>query len=166
MMDLVVLSLSHPYAPRPIARLESGLRTIIRRSPTPVVAVPKSMVRLDRVLLAYDGSPKATEALFVATYLAARWDISLVVLAVMEDEQRARDALLYARTYTEDHKVQATTVQERGLVAETILVVAEEEGADLIVMGGYGSGPLVEFALGSTVEQVLRSSSWPVLICQ
>jgi hypothetical protein len=72
MMDLVVLGLSHPYTPGLVARLESGLHTIIQRCPVPVAAVPMSMVRLDRVLLAYDGSPKATEALFVATYLAGR----------------------------------------------------------------------------------------------
>ena len=42
-------------------------------------AVPDQSHRFKRALLAYDGSPKAREALFVATYLAGRWSMPLVV---------------------------------------------------------------------------------------
>jgi nucleotide-binding universal stress UspA family protein len=165
-MDLAVLDLSHPYAPRPLARLGSGLRTIIRRCPTPVVVVPKTAADLNRVLLAYDDSPKAREALFVATYLAGRWDASLVVLTATEDDRAAEDAFAYAKSYLKDHGVQATYIRERGPVATTILTVAEEQASDLIVVGGYGHGPMAELARGSTIGQVLRSSAWPVLVCQ
>jgi nucleotide-binding universal stress UspA family protein len=165
-MDLAVLSLSHPYAPHPLARLESGLRTVLRRCPTPVVVVPNTAADLNRVLLAYDDSPKAREALFVATYLAGRWDVPLVVLTVTEDDRAARDASAHAKGYLEDHGVQATYIRERGPVATTILTVAEEQAADLIILGGYGLGPVAELAWGSTVEEILRSSAWPVLVCQ
>ena len=37
---------------------------------------------------------------------------------------------------------------------------------DLIIMGSYGLSPVVEIVLGSTVDQVLRESSLPVLICR
>ena len=39
-------------------------------------------------------------------------------------------------------------------------------GCDLILMGGYGHGPAVELVLGSAVDQVLRESRWPALICR
>jgi hypothetical protein len=39
---------------------------------------------LDNVLLAYDGSPRADEALFLATYLADRWGTILTVITVAE----------------------------------------------------------------------------------
>jgi nucleotide-binding universal stress UspA family protein len=131
-----------------------------------VVVVPNTAGDLNRVLLAYDDSPKAREALFVATYLAGRWGVELVVLTVTEDDRAARDAFAHAKSYLEDHGVQATYVRARGPVATTILTVAEERAVDLIVVGGYGFGPLAELARGSTVEQVLRSSAWPVLVCQ
>jgi nucleotide-binding universal stress UspA family protein len=165
-MDLVVLSLSHPYASDPRARLESGLRTIIRRCPTPVVVVPRATEGLQRALLAYDGSPKAREALFVATYLASRWGVSLTVLTVTESDDAAQEVLDDARAYLSDHQVQATLLHERGPVAATILVSAEEQATDLILLGGYGDTPVAELALGSAVEEVLRSSVWPVLVCQ
>ena len=166
LMDLIVLSLSHPYAPQPFARLGSGLHTIIRRCPTPVVAVPQITPRLERVLLAYDGSPKAQEALFVAAYLACCWDVSLVVLTIRESEHVSDDALARARAYLADRGVQASFVQQRGPVAQEILLTAEQQGIGLIVVGGYGFSPLVESAFGSTVGDVLRSSPCPVLICQ
>ncbi|MFQ5610956.1 MAG: universal stress protein [Anaerolineae bacterium] len=68
--DLVVVGLSHLPRPQPGDRLISGFGTLIRRCPRPVLAVPGGWSPLDRALLAYDGSPKANEALFVAAYLS------------------------------------------------------------------------------------------------
>ena len=117
------------------------------------------------MLLAYDGSPKAGEALFVATYLASAWNAPLLVVTATDDDRSAEDAQAQAQDYLSVRGVAATYLRERGFVAETILSAAQE-AADLIIMGGYGFAPLVEAAVGSTVEQVLRSSAWPVLICQ
>ena len=62
--------------------------------------------------------------------------------------------------------VQATLVQEYGQVPDVVLRAAKEYESDLILMGGYGHGPMVEVVLGSAVDQVLRSSRQPVLICR
>jgi nucleotide-binding universal stress UspA family protein len=164
--DLVVLSLSYPPAPQPIARLGSGLSILLRRSPRPVLTVPESLSRLGRVLLAYDGSPKAEEALFVATYLSGRWNISLVVVTVIELGRTTSETLARAQEYLETHGVQAALVKESGPVAEAILKTAEEQESDLIIMGGYGRSPVLEVVLGSTVDQVLRASRRPMLICR
>ena len=163
--DLVVVNLAHPPAPQPIARLSSGFRTLIRRCARPVLAVPTAS-HLDRVLLAYDGSPKADEALFVATYLSCRWGITLVVLTVIETGRTTSETLARAQGYLETHSVQATFVKESGSVAEAILKTAEEHESDLIIMGGYGFSPVLEIVIGSAVDQVLRTSRQPMLICQ
>jgi nucleotide-binding universal stress UspA family protein len=166
--DLVVLNLSFPPAPRPIARLGSGLSTLIRRSPRPLLMVPRAWTepRLTRVLLAYDGSPKAKEGLFVATYISSQWDIPLVVMTVTESGDSASKILGRAQQYLEEHSVQPTMVEGQGPVAAEIMVTAEERGCDLIIMGGYGSTPLLEVALGSVVDEVLRTSRRPMLICR
>jgi nucleotide-binding universal stress UspA family protein len=163
---MVILSLSHPPAPQPMARLDSGLSTIIRRCPRPVMLVPRTASPLERGLLAYDGSPKAEEALFVATYLSNRWDMGLVVVTVMEAGLTSSETLARAQQYLESHGVQATFVEERGPAAGAIMITAEERACDLIIMGGYGSSPMLEVVLGSTVDQVLRTSGRPMLICR
>jgi len=52
---------------------------------------------------------------------------------------------------------------EDGSPAETILRVAREEGADLIVMGTHGRGALGKLLLASVAEQVVRRAPGPVL---
>ncbi len=164
--DLIVLRLTHPPAPQPVARLGSGFRIIIQRCPTSVLVVQGALSPLDRMLLAYNGSPKADEALFVATYLSGRWNIPLVVVTVIEMGRTTSETLTRAQQYLERHGAQATFVKESGSAAETILTVAEEHDTALIIMGGYGLSPVLEVVLGSTVDQVLRATRRPILICR
>jgi nucleotide-binding universal stress UspA family protein len=123
-------------------------------------------VRLDRALLAYDNSPKAQEALFVAAYLAGRWQIPLTVVTVLEKNQPAPEVLAQAQTYLAQHGVPAAYLVEAGPVAETILHTAVARQSNLIIMGGYGFNPMLEIVLGSTVDQVLRQTRQPLLICR
>lgn len=166
--DLVVVSLTHPPAPQLLARLGSGFRTLVRRCPRSILAVPTlpgldpatgGLAQIDRALLAFDGSPKAQEALFVATYLACGWQIPLVVVTKGE-------ALSQARSYLESHGVSATFVAESGPAAEVILKTAAAHQSNLIIMGGYGFTPMLEVVLGSVVDQILRESPLPLLICR
>jgi nucleotide-binding universal stress UspA family protein len=131
-----------------------------------VLAVPRASSHLDRALLAYDGSPKADEALFIAAYLSCQWNIALVVATVTETGRTTAETLERAQGYLEAHEVQATFVKESGAVAEAILRAAQEHESDLIIMGGYGLTPVLEVVLGSAVDQVLRTSRQPMLICR
>lgn len=164
--DLVIVNLAHPPGPQPIAKLSSGFRTLIRRCPCPILAVPRQARPLDSALLAYDGSPKSKEGLFVAAYLAGRWEIPLVVLTVMESDRNLSETLLQAQRYLHARDLRATFVDDKGPVAETILRTAREHDCSLIIMGGYGLSPVVEVVLGSAVDQVLRESTRPILICR
>jgi nucleotide-binding universal stress UspA family protein len=164
--DLVVLNVSYPPDPLPVARLSSGFRAIVQKCPTPVLAVRDGVSPLRRALLAYDGSGKADEGLFVGTDLSGQWNLPLVVLTVAENDETASKTLTHAREYLELHGVQATFVRKEGAVADEILAVAEEHETDLLVMGGYGFSPVLHIALGSTVDKVLRKGRQPVLICR
>jgi nucleotide-binding universal stress UspA family protein len=164
-VDLIVLSLSYPPAPQPIAKLASGFRTILRQCSRPVLAVPGPASALSRALLAYDGSPRADEALFVAAYLAGQWNTSLVVVTVATDRIRP-EVQRRAHEYLVMHDVRAAYVLETGPIAEAILQTAEEHHSDLIIMGNYGPHPLLEVVKGSAVDDVLRASRQPILICR
>jgi nucleotide-binding universal stress UspA family protein len=167
-VDLVILSLSYPPAPQPIARLGSGMSALIRSCPRPVLLVPETATEphLERLLLAYDGSPKAEEALFVATYISGRWDIPPVVITVTEGDRTMSETGARAQEYLEAHGVESTLLERQGPVATEIMVTAEEYECDLVVMGGYGFRPMLEVVLGSAVDEVLRTSRRPVLICR
>ena len=162
--DLVVVGLEHPPGSRPIARLSSGLATLIRRCAVPLLAVPGTFSPLRRPLLAYDGSPKSKEALYVSTYFAARGRVPLVVVAVAGEPGKASAMLEEAGQYLGMRGVEASLVPESGPVADAILSTAQEHDADVILLGGYGHWPVLEVVLGSTVDEVLRASRQPVFV--
>ncbi len=164
--DLVVLSLAHPPAAQIAARLESGFRTIVRRCAQPILAVPGKESAFERLLVAFDGSVKAKEALTIAGYLAGKYKASLSVLTVSEAGRTTNKTLRCARDYLDAQKIQAEYLEKTGPVSETILRTVEEGAYDAILMGGYGFSPMMELMLGSSLDQVLRESRVPILICQ
>ncbi len=164
-MDLIVLSLNHPPQPGPASRFRSGLRTILHRCPRPVLTVPKTISQVQNLLLAFDGSPKAWEALYLAGYLSANLDIPLHVTLVLEKPGAWQAALDDARAYLEAHDRVAYHRIE-GQPVDALLSLAEDLETDLILMGGYTANPWLEIFSGSTVEQMLRQSDLPLLICR
>ena len=164
--DLVVTTLAHPPANRPLARLNSGFRDLILRCPRPILAVPQTVTKMERALLAYDGSPKAKEALYLAAYLAGKWKIPIVALTVGDEGQKPQATLKEAQEYLETHSAPVTAILENGPIAETILKVSQAQECDLLIIGGYGQPPVLEVALGSVVDQVLRQSRIPILFCR
>lgn len=164
--DLMVINVSYPPPEQPLARLSSGFRELIQRCSRPILATPRTTSPLNSALLAYDASPKAEEALFVATYLAARWKIRLVVASVVDGRSTDEKVLERARNYLEEHGVQAEYRLERGEVAEVLIQLQQEAQVDFLIMGGYRLHPALELVLGSTLDETLRESCKPVMICR
>lgn len=164
--DLVVINLTHPPSAGVLARLNSGFRELILRCPRPILAVPQTTRKLERALLAYDGSPKAKEALYLAAYLAEKWQIPLVVLTIADNIPGGQEILQEAHQYLEAFSLEVVPLLESGPAGETILRVSQEQDCDLLLMGGYGRNPVMELVLGSAIDRVLRESRQPVLICR
>jgi nucleotide-binding universal stress UspA family protein len=164
--DLVILNMTYPPAQQMIAKMTSGFHTILRRCPCPVLAVPDVCTPVDRLLLAFDGSEKSREALFVSVYYARKYHYDLCVLTVMDTEQKARKVLAQAERYLKKHRTEARYLARTGDPQQVIIQTAKEQGSNMILMGGYGSGPVVEMFVDSTVDRVLRETQVPVLICQ
>lgn len=164
--DLVILNMAFPPAQQVIAKLSSGFHTILRRCSRPVLAVPETCTPMDRMLLAFDGSEKSLEALFVAAYFARKYHYPLCVLTVSDTPKTARKILAQAERYLDKRRVQAIYLSKSGNPQLEIIQTVKDQGSNLILMGGYGAGPVVEMFVGSTVDEVLRETKVPVLICQ
>lgn len=162
--DLVTLNISFPPPPQMLARLGSGMSAVIRRCPRPILAVPGKTTALSRALLAFDGSPKSEEALYIACYLAENWQIPLIVVSVHERGHSAEEANQWAQNYLRERGVEAEMVLAEGPVADAILGTAKEYDSEVLIMGGYGRSRVPEIVLGSVVDEVLRTGSLPVLI--
>ncbi len=162
--DLLIFSLEHPPDDRPTARLRSGIRSLVQSCPRPLLAVPATS-DMKHGLLAYDGSPKATEALYLAAYLAEKWDIQLTVVTAPQDSAARTNPLVQAREYLGARKIEASFISEIGSPAEVILKIKNTHGCDFLIVGGYGYQPVMEVLFGSTLDALLRRSDVPILIC-
>ena len=136
-----------------------------------------------RILLATDGSPHAELAALKAVDLAESTGARLHVVAVGRTFPAAVYDV-YTETGREDLRREAREVLERqvrkieeagGTVAiahlkmnerrdEAIVHLAEEIGADLIVIGSRGFGGLKRALLGNVADSVVRHAHCPVLV--
>lgn len=166
-VDLVVIKLAPQTHSLAFTHSSSGFNRILQHCPRPILIVPSGAHSpMDRAVLAYDGSPKADEALFVAAYLASRWPISLTVVTVRTSKE-SKVALQGAKTYLKKHvgnniKFQLLKKPKK----DTILKYSKENNCNFLIMGAFGFRPLLNLVTGSMVNQILREFRHPVLICR
>jgi nucleotide-binding universal stress UspA family protein len=139
------------------------------------------------VVVGTDGSDTATEAVRQAVELAAQIGASVEIVSAYEPvpEQRLRqerreapEELQWAINPREDVEttlegaaviaseagVKANTHPRQGDPADAVLDVAEESGADLIVVGNKGMTGAKRFLLGSVPNKVSHHAPCSVLI--
>ena len=165
-IDLVVLNLRFPPGPLPLDRLTSGFHELVQKCPRPILAIPQKTSPLTKALLAYAAGPKSNEALFMASYLAQKWNIGLTVLSVEDNRNQAKRNLAIVKKHLTYRKIQAQYIEGTAPVASTVLTTAEKHGCDFIITGGYGYNPLIEIMVGSVVDEILRNTNIPLLICR
>jgi nucleotide-binding universal stress UspA family protein len=139
---------------------------------------------MQRVLVATDGSLSAADAIGFAVDFASARDAQLTFVhvvptvefvpstgnddvrgAVQHEPTAHEHALLEdAAALAAEHGVPATTVLLGGSTADEIVSYAESSGADLIVIGSLGHGPVASALLGSVALGVLHASKLPVLV--
>jgi nucleotide-binding universal stress UspA family protein len=139
------------------------------------------------ILIPVDGSPTAQQAVETAAGLAQAFGSKASVVYVVDPypftglgsdlaygqaeylaaaEAEAKEALAAARAALDAAGVQGvqTQVASAHAIWRGIIEVAQEHGADLIVMGSHGRRGLEKLMLGSVAQRVLTHSPLPVLI--
>ncbi|EHY88578.1 universal stress protein [Saccharomonospora azurea] len=125
-------------------------------------------MRLRRVLAATDLSVGAGLAVRRAARLAAAHGAQLIVVSVVSPSL-ADELSSFAADAFEEHVAthagdEAELVLRQGPVSDTILAMAAERSADLLVLGAHGGRGLAGNLTGPTTENVARASSIPVLV--
>jgi nucleotide-binding universal stress UspA family protein len=98
--------------------------------------------------------------------MVSRWQIPLVVLTVQTAEIEADTVQRKAREYLSKTQGAVEYVISDGTIVDLILQTAQDRGCNLILIGGYKANPVIEIVQGSTVDQILRATSIPTLICR
>src|SRR5262245_44890794 len=136
----------------------------------PVIIVPyiqKAPLKLDNVMVCWDGSRAAARAIADAMPLLAKSGRVEVVIVTNErgkqDEIEGADIGAHLARHGLNVEIKRTALGDID-VADVLLSHAADAGSDLIVMGGYGHSRLREFVLGGVTRSILRSMTTPVLM--
>jgi len=139
------------------------------------------MAKYRKILVAYDGSLSAQNALSLASQLAREDKSWIKVLAVVPPYQGdlellgvsdikeaiigpGQQLLTEARQLADREGVHILTNLEQGEPYEQIVHVAEEENCDLIVMGRRGKGKMERALIGSVTARVIGHTNKDVLV--
>ena len=128
------------------------------QSGRPLIVVPyiqKAPLKLDRVMVCWDGSRQAARAIADAMPLLEKaGKVELVIVANergKEDEIEGADMGQHLARH--GLKVDVKRIPSGNIdVADALLSHAADSGADFIVMGGYGHSRLREFVLGGVTH--------------
>jgi nucleotide-binding universal stress UspA family protein len=144
--------------------------TTLFESGRPMIVVPyiqKAPLKLNNVMVCWDGSRQAARALGDAMPLLAKAGAVQVVIVGNEpgkaDEIEGADIGDHLARHgfkVDVHRIAGGDID----VADALLSHAADSAADFMVMGGYGHSRLREFVLGGVTRSILRSMTIPVLM--
>jgi nucleotide-binding universal stress UspA family protein len=139
------------------------------QSGRPLLVVPyvhTGALKLDRVMVCWDGGAAAARAIGDAIPILARAKAVDVVMVLGEEGKRdvIPGADMGQHLARHGLNVDVKRIVADGKVQETLLSHAADISADLVVMGGYGHSRLREFILGGVTRGMLASMTVPCLM--
>jgi nucleotide-binding universal stress UspA family protein len=164
--DLMVLGKRGEAAEFASGHLGANVDRIVRSSTKPCLVTPQHYQPLERLLVAYDGSPTGKQLL---TFLASSphlktLDIHLLMAARSESDPHPEQWLAAAMPILQAASINPTISRPMGEPEKVISQYIEQHQISLLLMGAYGHRRIRHLVIGSTTVQLLRSSSVPVLL--
>jgi nucleotide-binding universal stress UspA family protein len=136
----------------------------------PVIVVPYTQtqgLKLDRVIICWDGSRPAARAIADAMPFLKRAKAIEIIVVTGERDKSGEITGTNMRRHLARHGIEVVIKHITGAGADVqnaILSHAAGSGTDFIVLGGYGHSRLREFILGGVTRSILRSMTVPVLM--
>ena len=138
-------------------------------------------MQLKKIVLPLDGSEHSMHAAKYAVDLAKLTDAEVVLAhsfggipkvlgedglheVIAELTKESNEILEPFLWLFEDKKVKFKTRVVRGRIADSIVTLAEEENADLIIIGSRGLSNVERILLGSVTTRVVQMAHCPVLV--
>jgi nucleotide-binding universal stress UspA family protein len=136
----------------------------------PLIVVPyiqKAPLKLDRVMVCWDGGRQAARAIADAMpFLEKAGTVEVVIVANergKEDEIEGADMGEHLARH--GLKVDVKRIGGGDIdVGDALLSHVADNGIDFIAMGGYGHSRLRQFVLGGVTTTILKSMTVPVLL--
>lgn len=164
--DLVVLGKRGEAVEFASGHLGANVDRIIRSTTKPCLVTSRQFEPVERILLAYDGSPTGKKLLNFLANSASLSAIETHLLMVAKSETdttnaaRLEDAVSILKKAGIDPVISLEVGEPEKVIAN--YVTAHQ--INLLLMGAYGHRRIRHLVIGSTTVQLLRSSQIPVLL--
>ena len=165
--DLAIVGQAEPEAS---SVDEIVAETTLFESGRPVILVPyiqKAPLKLDNVMVCWDGSRPSTRAIADAMpFLTKAGGVEIVIITNERGKQAEIEGadmgqhLARHGLKVDVHRITGGNID----VADALLSHAADLSADFMVMGGYGHSRLREFVLGGVTHSIFKSMTIPVLM--
>jgi nucleotide-binding universal stress UspA family protein len=166
-LDLAVVGQAEPE----IGAIENIIaETTLFESGRPMIMVPyiqKGPLKLNKVMVCWDGSRQAARAIGDAMPLLAKAGrVEIVIIANDPGKQDEIEGIDMGQHLARHGlKVEVQRIPGGDVdVADALLSHAADSGADFLVMGGYGHSRLREFVLGGVTRTIFHSMTVPTLM--
>jgi nucleotide-binding universal stress UspA family protein len=165
--DLAICTQQNPNDTVPTELIAEAL---LFESGRPLIMVPyiqKQPLKLDRVMVCWDGGRAATRAIADSMPLLKKaGQVDIVMVASKRDDNKEIPGIdLGQHLARHGLKIEVKRLTSPDIdINSTLLSYAADYNADLIVMGGYGHSRLREFVLGGVTRAILSSMTVPVLM--
>lgn len=164
--DLIILGKRGERAALASGHLGANLERIIRASHKPCLVTSRQYQPIERLLLAYDGSPSGQKLLkfLVDSPVFKGLELHIVTVAKDTADAKATVRLNEAQQQASTGGFEPVTQLMQGHPETAIAHYVKEHHVDLLMMGAYGHSRIRHLVIGSTTAQILRSSNIPVLV--
>jgi len=164
--DLTIIGLRGFFEYGVVQNPGDEVTKLIRHGVRPIVAVPPEYRPVNRVLLAYNGSLEAAQAMKRFAQLQLWPDVTVKLASFGFDDEKAMPLLIEAAVYLRAHGLDPEVESLPGNPKHQLRAHAQEWGADLIVMGASSRGRLAKLLLGDTAEEMLVHADVPLFLSQ
>ncbi len=161
--DLIVMGKKGIHSKFDNDSIGSTTEGVLRKTPTSVMVVPAEYRKIERPLLAYDGSKVAKRAMELAAHFVEKVGLPLSVVTVASPS-KAEKIISEAELYLKPFDIQVDYIKLEGSPHHEIEQLVRKEKFDLLIMGAVGHHFLIEMIVGSTTMHLLRALDIPFLL--
>ncbi len=165
--DMVVLGKRGEAAEFASDHLGANIERIVRSSSKPCLVTPQTFVPVERILIAYDGSPTAERIVSFLTGNAEGFkdsDLHVITVAKSASDEGSLQMLAKVQETLEQTGFATTASLASGEPEKAIAQYIKQHQINLLLMGAYGHSRIRRLIIGSTTIQLLRSSPIAVLL--
>ena len=164
--DLTIIGLRGLFEYGVVENPDDYVIELIQRGVRPIIAVSREYREVHRVLVSYDGSPRAAMSMKRFADLRLWPDATVRLVCFGFEDEEATPLLIDATAYLRAHGYEPEAQSMRGGAKRGLLAHAQEWGADLVVMGSAYRSRIRKIVMGGTTQEALMHAGMPLFLSQ